>query len=70
MIGSDENLSPGLRQKYKFGKLELDNGIPTLWASIYSETCLIQTLLGTRLCVQNRQVFDIYRVNYQRLLIL
>jgi hypothetical protein len=37
MIGSDENLSPGLRQKYKFGKLELDNGISTLWASIYSK---------------------------------
>ena len=63
MIGSDENLSPVLRQKYKFGKLELDNGISTLWASIYSETCLIQTLLETRLCVRNRQVFDIYRVN-------
>jgi hypothetical protein len=43
MIGSDENLSPGLRQKYKFGKLELDNGIPTLWASKWN-SALIKTL--------------------------
>ena len=52
-----------LETEIQIGKLELDNGIPTLSASIYSETCLIQTLFGTRLCVQNRQVYDIYRVN-------